>query len=199
MDPLLVWALVLFFAGIGFLAAELFIPSAGILTFLASASLIGSIVAGFYAGAYIGLAFLLVVIGGIPVLIVVGLKIWPNTAIGRRVMLSTKNDAGGEEIVDEHQVYLDGLVGRVGKAKCEMLPGGLISIDGRTVDAVSQGMVIEKGTPVRVVSAQTNCVTVRPLEEGEHEDVETQPTDDVLQKPVDDVLDYDPFDSGSDG
>lgn len=195
MDPLLIWALILFCSGIGFLVAELFIPSAGLLSFLSAAALIGSIIAGFYAGPFIGMTFLIVVIGGIPVLIVVGLKIWPNTPIGRRVMLSTTEDAGGEEVEDEHQLFLRSLIGRVGKAKCEMLPGGLISVDGKTIDAVSQGMVIEKGTMVRVVSAQTNCVTVRPLEEGEHED--TGPADDVLQKPVDDILDSDPFDSDS--
>lgn len=200
MDPQLIWAIVLLLAGIGFLIAELFFPSAGLLSFLAAVTLIASIFVAFQSGPFVGLIVLVVIVVGGPILIVTGLKIWPNTPIGRRIMLSVP-ESEGAEVEDEHQVYLKSLIGQVGRARCEMLPGGLISVDGRTIDAVSQGMVVEKGQMVRIISAQTNCVTVRPLEEGETQASasDVSPADDMLQRPVDTILDADPFDSDGGG
>ena len=54
------------------------------------------------------------------------------------------------------------LQGRVGVAKTKMLPSGAIIIDGTAYDAISDGMPIDPGEPVRVISVRANRVLVRP-------------------------------------
>jgi len=186
MDPW-IWAVILLALGLAFAALEIFFPSAGLLSFLAVAALIGSIIMAFQAGPLIGLAIIGAVVVGLPVVVIVGLKYWPKTAIGKRVMLAAPSS---EEVLpnDEHLEFIDSLVGEVGTAGCDMFPGGVITIKGRTIDAVSEGMVIEKGQPVEVVQVHSNYVTVRP--------VQTAPEkmeDETLGRPVDEVLDEDPF------
>ena len=69
-----------------------------------------------------------------------------------------------------------------------MLPGGAITIAGRTVDAVSEGMPIEAGQAVRVIEVRANRVVVRPLEE----ETPTESARDPLERPIDSVA-PDPF------
>ena len=93
---------------------------------------------------------------------------------------------------DDARRRLKGLVGRVGRAKCQMLPGGVIAVDGRTVDAVSEGVPIEIGQAVRVLRVQANRVVVRAVEEGES-DVPPPAAENVLERPIDSIA-ADPFD-----
>ena len=46
-----------------------------------------------------------------------------------------------------------------------MLLSGIITIDGRTVDAVSESMPIEAGQAVQIVQVHGHRVVVRPIEE----------------------------------
>jgi membrane-bound ClpP family serine protease len=80
--------------------------------------------------------------------------------------------------------FLKSLVGRTGRAKSKMLLSGAITIDGRTVDAVSESMPIEVGQPVRVVQVRGHGVVVRLIDEQ----VDTPPTD-PLQQTFDDPFD----------
>jgi hypothetical protein len=43
-----------------------------------------------------------------------------------------------------------------------MLPSGSVIIDGKTYDAVSEGVAIEAGQPIMVVSVSTQRLVVRP-------------------------------------
>jgi hypothetical protein len=75
-----------------------------------------------------------------------------------------------------------------------MLPSGAARIEGRVVDAVSQGMPIDKGQRVVVVEARAYRVVVRPVEEGEQvastdpNDVLSRPLDELGLEPLDDPL-----------
>ena len=87
------------------------------------------------------------------------------------------------------------MVGKVGTARTPMLPSGAISIDGRTIDAVSQGLAIDPGARVVVVEVKANRVVVRPAADGERpsgpkgvEDVLSQPLDALGLDPLDDPL-----------
>ena len=55
---------------------------------------------------------------------------------------------------DPEKERLKGLIGRTGRAKSKMLLSGVITIDGRTVDAVSESMPVEVGQTVRVVQVR---------------------------------------------
>jgi len=56
-------------------------------------------------------------------------------------------------------------VGRTALTLTKLRPAGMIDIDGRRVDAVSEGDFIEKDKQVKVISAAGNRVVVRKIEE----------------------------------
>jgi len=188
MDPW-VWAVLLLLLGLGLAVMEVFIPSGGILGFLACGSVVAGIIMGFQQKErWVGPAILAGAVIGLPTVVVMAFKYLPKTAIGRRVLLMPPKS---EEILpdDPHMARLKGLVGQVARAKCKMLPAGAIIIDGRTVDAVSEGMPIEAGQMVRVVEVRANRVVVRLLDD----EMPSASAEDPLRRPIDSVA-PDPFD-----
>jgi hypothetical protein len=89
---------------------------------------------------------------------------------------------------DPHIDRLKSLVGQVAQTRCKMRPAGAITIDGRTVDAVSEGMPIEAGQRVRVIEVRANRVVVRPLDE----EAPSAFAEDPLRRPIESVT-PDPF------
>jgi membrane-bound serine protease (ClpP class) len=181
------WAVLLIIAGVALVVLEVFIPSGGILGFLAVSALVAGVVMGFTQGPGVGFAVLAGAVVGLPVAVILALKWWPQTPIGRRVLLGLR---GSDEVLpdDPRRRGLKELEGRIGRAKSKMLPSGLIVIDGRKVDAVSEGMPIEPGQKVRVLHVRGNSVVVRPVPE----DTPDGPPDESLTQPVDTVV-PDPF------
>jgi membrane-bound ClpP family serine protease len=53
------------------------------------------------------------------------------------------------------------LIDEVGTAKTDLLPSGMVMIDGEKIDAVSIGMPIDAGTKVVVTSVDAGRVHVR--------------------------------------
>lgn len=183
-----IWAILLLMTGLGLAALEMFVPSGGVLGFLSACAIVGSIVLGFRQSPALGFGLLVLALFGVPTVISVGLHYWPRTAMGRKILLGAPTS---EEVLpdDPRKKTLKGLIGQVGRAKSKMLPSGVITVDGRTIDAVSEGAPVEPGQPVRIIEVRANRVVVRPVAE------ETEPVnpDDPLNSPVDSVV-PDPFD-----
>lgn len=187
-DPLL-WAALLLVFGFVLVLLEVFVPSGGILGFLAASAVFGAVVMAFYhRGAAYGFGFVAVSLVVLPTLLALGLKYWPRTAIGRRVILNVPSD---KDTLPEDTRRIKDLVGKHGVAKTPMLPSGAILIDGKTIDAVSQGMAIDPGQRVVVLEVRSNRVVVRPAEADEHPPEAGRP--DILSRPVDE-LGLDDFD-----
>ena len=182
------WAILLLVLGMGLAILEIFFPSGGLLAFLTVCSIAGSVWMAFQSGTVAGIAVLGTAVIGLPVVVVLALRWWPETAMGRRILLKVRTSK--DVLPDSHRRQsLKSLVGRVGRAKSKMLPSGAVSIDGRTIDAVSEGMPIEPGQHVRVVEARGNRVVVRPVDEESPSETDTDP----LSRPIDSVG-LDPFD-----
>jgi membrane-bound ClpP family serine protease len=179
----------LLFLGLILLVMEIFFPSAGILAFLAAAALIGAIIFGFQQGTVVGVIFLVATPVGMIVFLVLAFKFWPKTSFGRRMMLNTppSSDVLPE---DPEKEYMKSLVGRIGKTRCKMLPSGIISIDGRKIDAVSEGMPIEVNQEVRVIQVRGKRVVVRPMDE----DAPLPNAANPLRRPIDAMIE-DPFEN----
>jgi membrane-bound ClpP family serine protease len=184
MTPWL-WAVILLMCGMMLGIAEVFFPSAGVFAFLSAASIIAAIVLGFQQSAILGFMILIASVVGLPMLIVLAFKYWPHTSMGRRILLHLPNS---EDVLPEDPTkeLLKNLVGKVGKTKSKLLPSGVITIDGRTVNAVSEGVPIELGQPVRVLQVRGKRVVVRPLAEKD------APPEDLLSRPIDSLFE-DPF------
>jgi membrane-bound serine protease (ClpP class) len=91
------------------------------------------------------------------------------------------------DLPTEEETRLDdprrSLVGRVGVAQSLMLPSGAVLVDGKLIDAVSQGMAIDPGQPVVIVEVRANRVMVRPAAAEEAQAAAFE-SDDVLSRPI---------------
>lgn len=181
------WAIILLALGLGIAALEVFIPSGGVLAFLSLAALVGSIVLAFLSGIGTGITILAIAVIGVPLIVVVGLHFWPETPMGRRILAPTPE---ADEVLPEEprRQRLKALIGRVGRAKTKMLPSGVVLVDGSAIDAVSDGMPIEPGQPIRVLEVQGNRVLVRCIEGEPLTDGDRDP----LARPIDSIS-GDPF------
>lgn len=157
----LAWALLLLLLGCIFLVLEFFVPSSGTLGILAGLSLVGAIVLAFLEGPVYGTGMVIAVSIIVPSACILAVKYWPHTPIGRLVLVPRPDRP--DEVLPQTESYrgLGQLVGRKGMAKSMMLPAGSVQIDGRTYDAVSQGMPIDPGSPVVVVGVSMQRIVVR--------------------------------------
>ena len=190
MDPW-VWAVLLLALGLSLSILEVFFPSGGLLGFLAAAMLVTAVVMAFREGQTTGIVVVAGAVVGVPIVVVLALQLWPKTPMGRRMLLASPTD---DDVLTQNpkQLQLRSLVGRVGVAKSKMLPSGAVVIDGRTIDAVSEGVPIDEGQKVRVIEVRANRVVVRPLEN----DAPEPDAKDPLQRPID-AIGPDPFNEQS--
>ncbi|HEV3005934.1 MAG TPA: NfeD family protein [Pirellulales bacterium] len=191
IDSLFWAAAALMLLGLALASAEVFVPSGGMIGFLSLVAVIAAISLAFYRGPVYGVSFLTVAVVAVPAVLATALHFWPETRLGRRVLLDVPTS---DEVLPDSDLRreLKSLVGRVGEAKSLMLPGGVVLIDGRNVDALSEGMAIEKGAWVKVVEVRGTRVVVRPTSERprprDAEDPLSQPIDELGLNPFDDPL-----------
>lgn len=184
MDPLF-WSIILLVAGLVLIMLEVFVPSGGVIGFLAVCALTASIATAFYnRGLEIGLIFILIAGVTIPAVLATAFRYWPHTPFGKRVLLEVPTEQ--EVLPDTPQMrMLRGLVGKVGVARSMMLPSGAVLVDGHTVDAVSEGVPIESGQYVRVIEVRGNRVVVSPTDDRPtHTESARQSTEDILSQPI---------------
>jgi len=177
------WALILLIAGLCILALELFVPSAGMLGIFAGCLILAAVVMGFLSDSMSGMIFLMVALLVVPVMLILMIKIWPHTPIGKRLLA---DDETLTDVLPQGDYYdRADLAGRIGIAKSKMLPSGQVVIDGQKYDAVSDGFAIQAGDRVKVVSVKENRIYVQPCEEDESSDSNKQvASDDILDQPI---------------
>jgi membrane-bound ClpP family serine protease len=161
MDPLLI-AILCFFLAVGLAAADLALPSGG---GLALASLLTATVSIFFAfrsGPAVGATMLILILIAIPVFMVVALRVWPHTPIGRLIVLrtpaereSSANQAGSAD-------PMLALIGQTGITQNSLLPSGHVRIDHHNYNALCECGVIEAGQVVEVVAVRQRNLVVVP-------------------------------------
>jgi membrane-bound ClpP family serine protease len=161
MDDYLTIALVLFFIGAAFLAAEVLLPTGGIfvvvslLFFAVGVGIIfawGTNTEAAVATGGLALAF--------PVACYIAVTAWKQFAIGSAL--------SAEEMVDISHAGgssdLETLKNHTGKTVSPMRPSGTVEFDGRRIDAMTEGVMLEAGVWVRCVEVKTGKVIVRQIE-----------------------------------
>jgi len=196
-DQDMTWPTLMMVAGFVLAILEIFIPSGGILGFLAGVAVLVSIVLAFMEqGPAAGFVFSLIAVVALPACLALAFRYLPYTPLGRRFLGGAPTD---EEVLPdaEQREKRQELLGKIGVARSKMLPSGAIRVDNRTYDAVSQGMPIEQGEAVKVVEVYGNRIVVRPAEREEQqqqqsregdEDLLSQPIDELGIEPIDDSL-----------
>ena len=175
-----VWAVILLVVGMVLAIGDIFLPSGGLLAVLSVFSIVGAVVIGFNANSELGLWVLTGALIGLPAAVVLALKVWPKTPMGRRILLDAPTS---DDVLPENDPgpMLHGLVGRVGQARSKMLPGGIIVIDHQSYDAISEGASVEVGQRVRVTEVRGSRLVVAVLAD----DSLSETDEDPLARPID--------------
>jgi membrane-bound ClpP family serine protease len=190
MDPIY-WALGLLVVGLLLVVLEVFIPSSGVLGVLAAMAVIGAVVVAFTGGLRSGAIVVALTAILIPLVLSGAVKYWPHSPVGRLILIklpkSDRDVLPLDEWGDPKQ-----LIGRLGRAKSKMLPGGVVVIERRKYDAVSHGAAIDLGQVVKVVGVRNGRIVVRSsdeiLPEPPPESIPTaaiESEEDLLSRPID--------------
>ncbi len=173
MDPTyLTMGLVLIGVGVVFLVGELFFPTGGVLIVLSVLSIAAGVALTFNYDRWAGIYTLLGLFGALPFVGGFMVYYWPKTPMGRRFFL-TRPDADATLTATPMNKELEQLRGRFGRTISPLRPSGVVDFEGRRVDTVTEGMMVEPGQWVRCVDVQANRVVVRPVNKPNLETLET--------------------------
>ena len=155
----MILAMALLGIGLALVVAEVLFPSFGVLSVLATVAIVAANVVAFSQSTSTGLTFLMATAVALPIVIVIGLKLFPRSPIGKQ-MVSPGLSFESRAAIDPRDLEL---VGQEGELEADCRPTGVARLGGRRVDVVSRGEPIEKGARVRVVEVRGNRVVVTRL------------------------------------
>lgn len=192
MSPITI-ALILLLSGLAFIVLEMFLPSGGVLGFVAAVLLVAAVVYAYLkCDIAVGTAFLAAAVVTVPIMIGVAIRIWPHTPMGRMILL----DSATEEFVDSHASSgHTELVGRQGIARSNLLPSGVAEIDGKRWDVIIVGPAADRGDLIEVVEVEGNRILVTRVDETQDipEPAPKEATTESLTTRNDQIFEDDPF------
>jgi membrane-bound serine protease (ClpP class) len=159
----LVIGLALIGAGFLLLLVELFIPHGGALGIVSVSCIAVGTAFSFFYDPIFGLVALLAVATALPLGIGVLAHYWPRTPYARRLLLP--GTAPGDTVAAATRIQdLETLKGRFGRTLSALRPAGVVDFDGRRIDTLTEGIMVEPGQWVRCVEVRAGKVVVRPVE-----------------------------------
>lgn len=169
---LLVWGIVLLAAAAALLFVELAIPSAGVISLAAAGCAVAGLVCLTFENTTLGLSATLAVLIACPFIVGFMIKVWPNTPIGKRLILKDGDEDQGNDDSDptrstrrQTKSHLPGVptIGQQGVAKTPLRPVGTCVIDGRRIECLAVAGIIDAGSTVQVVDVDGMEVRVREV------------------------------------
>lgn len=140
--------LLLYAAGLSLIIAEAFMP--GVVMGIAGVALLGTaVVFGFRHHWALGTGQVALALFVGPASIVIGVR--------RLTLRSTLGGSGS--FAQDYSV----LAGKEGETSTELRPAGIVMIEGKKVDVVTAGEMVERGRRVRVVMVEGNRIVVRAV------------------------------------
>ena len=162
-NAMLVWAIILIGMAAILLVLEILIPSGGLISVFAAICLIAGIVLMFGVDTTMGLLASAVSLIAIPFILGFGLKIWPNTPVGRWLTLGEPNATNAPAPTTTPDAHPQLAVGDTGKALTDLRPVGTCILAKQRRDCLAVGEVIQAGTTVRIVAIDGMQIKVKPV------------------------------------
>ena len=162
---LFIWGLILLGAAVLLIVVELFVPTAGALSLTAGVLAIAGIICMFKADVVWGISSLLAVLILGPAAFTFGLRIWPSTPLGRRIIGAPSDEEVEKQHAaeEEERRQKDALIGAEGIVLQDLRPIGVVEVNGRRYDARADNRFIQTGSRIRVVQADGLELKVRQL------------------------------------
>lgn len=153
------WAILFFGIGVLMILAEFLLPG-GVLGVLGALAIVASTVMAIYA--FPGEVPLVIAAeaAGLVTLVIIGLIVISRTGVAGGLTLRTSQH------VEDGYVNLPSeahLVGQEGIVFTALRPSGTVLVHGERLDAVSDGVFIDKDERVRIVEVHGNRIVVEPL------------------------------------
>src|SRR5262249_37973224 len=150
MDLTLGYALI--FLGFLLLVAELFIPSHGVLGVLSLAAVAVGVAFTYKYSLRVGTITMIAVFVAIPIVLSFLLPYWSRSPIGKRLVMARPDAESGAAV--STALDLEKLRGRVGKTLSSLRPAGVVDFEGRRIDALTEGMMVDPGQWVKCVDVK---------------------------------------------
>lgn len=156
------WVVLLYGAGLVLVFAEFFVPG-GICGSFGGIAIVASCVLGIYYYPQYAVFIVLAELMGAVVGIILGIKFFPRTRVGKVMVLDAqqKPSEGWVSTISETS-----LMGAIGEVFTPLRPAGTIVVNGRRLDAVADGSLIERGAKVRIIDVRGSRIVVEELKEG---------------------------------
>jgi membrane-bound ClpP family serine protease len=164
-EVMLFWGLGLLAASLLLIVVEVFVPSMGVIAIVAAACAVAGVICMFRVSLGWGVASLATVAVLGPMAFGFALKVWPSTPIGRAMLgepTPEEAEAARQAAMKERDALL-ALVGAEGKVLTDLRPVGVVEIDGRRYEALSESSLIRAGARVRVTVIEGSRMKVRSL------------------------------------
>ena len=170
MDPITL-AYILIAVGVLLVVAELFIPTGFVLVVIgACCALVGVGLLFSYGSMETAVMALLSLCVGGPLLGGFLFYLWPYSPMGRKLIKAAEQDNTVASMAANME--LENLRGKVGRSVSSLRPSGIALFDGRRIDVITEGMLVESGQWVKCVEVRANKVVVRPAEPPTADDFE---------------------------
>ncbi|MGC4032666.1 MAG: hypothetical protein QM754_13230 [Tepidisphaeraceae bacterium] len=159
MSPTVIWLLTLLAIAVFLYVAEIFVPSHGLLSILATGCLVVVVALCFVLNRWLGIGVMaaLAVLG--PIGFSVGVSVWQKTPVGRRMVLNATVGEAPKQFV---------LAGSIGTAVTEHRPMGECEFGDTRIESKSElGQIIPAGRQVIALAVTDGVATVRPVESNQ--------------------------------
>jgi len=165
METLLMAGIGLILLGALLLIVEAFVPSHGLIGLIAFACAVAGIVLLFKHDTTWGAIGLLTTIILGPMLFFWALKLLPATPLGKKMFGDSVEDiaARRDQSSSHWREQRHALINQTGTALTDLHPIGIVKINNKRHDAIAKGQIIDKDTPIRVVSVDGLQIEVRVL------------------------------------
>ena len=162
----LFWVILLLVAGMVLVLSEFIVPG-GICGILGVVLVVASCVVGVAAYPDFTLWIILGEIVGVTAGILAGIFLLSRTRAGKAIILESTQQAVEGWVAWESD---KSLVGKVGRVYTQLRPAGTILVDGKRLDAVTSGELIEKDAAIRVIEVHGNRIVVERAEDAASEE-----------------------------
>ncbi len=165
-------AYLLLAVGAVLMLAELFLPTGGICFVLAAlCALAGVLLIFVYGDTRTGFIALIIAFVAVPVGLSALFYLWPQSLWGKRLIPTDEDNVTIASMPGN--VQLEILKGRMGKTVSPLRPAGIVEFDGKRVDCITEGMMIDANQWVRCIDVKAGRVIVRQIDKPNLEDLET--------------------------
>lgn len=156
--------IILIVTGAFLLVLEVFIPSFGLLSCCAIASIVAGVWLFFkvsVATGWIGVGISVVLV---PVTWIIAYRMLPKTRFGKSVILKGPQRDKGDAIADTDS--LKELLGKTGVVVSPLRPVGMCEFSGTRYECVAETGFVEKDMTVKVIHVEETQLTVRIVEDN---------------------------------